>query len=266
MPGNPSLTILALGDLVGKPGRQALARALPALIEETSAGFVMVNAENASGGLGLKPEEADELLRLPVSVLTSGNHIWKHKDIRGYLDKSDRVLRPANFPAGTPGRGWTVATAADSTPVAVLNLQGLLFMESLDCPFRTADALLVEIQARAKVILVDFHAEATSEKKALGLHLDGRISALVGTHTHVPTADAEVLPGGSGYLTDLGMCGAADSVIGVRSDLAIERFLTHLPTPFQVARDRPQLQGAVIQVDPASGRCLAIERRTWPAD
>ena len=263
MPADEKFSILALGDLMGKPGRRAVAGSLPGLIEQTGAGFVLVNGENASGGLGLTPREADELLALPISVITTGNHIWKHKEIRADLDDDHRVLRPANYPDEAPGKGWIVIDGPGGVAVGVLNLQGLLFMENLACPFRTADRALEQLRRQANVILVDFHAEATSEKRALGHYLDGRVSAVVGTHTHVPTADAEVLPGGTGYLTDLGMCGATDSVIGVRKEPAIERFVTKLPTKFQVANARPQIQGALIQVDPGTGKCLAIEQRTW---
>ncbi len=265
MPADDALVILALGDVVGKPGRRALSTTLPGLVEQTGAGFVMVNGENASGGLGLRAVEADALLECGASVITSGNHIWKHRDIRAYLDESQRVIRPANYPPEAPGRGAVVGQAKDGTKVATLNLQGLLFMEDLDCPFRVADALLPGLRAETPIVLVDFHAEATSEKRALGFHLDGRVTAVMGTHTHVPTADAEVLAGGTGYLTDLGMCGPADSVIGVDKKPAVARFTTRLPTPFGVAKGRCHLQGAVLRVDRKSGRCLEIERHTWEA-
>ncbi len=264
MPADGGLTVLALGDVVGKPGRRALADKIGELVAETGAGFVLVNGENASGGLGLRPAEAEEMLALPIDVLSSGNHIWRYKEIRDYLDDSDRLLRPANYPPGSPGRGFTVQQAADGTPVAVLNLQGLLFMEDIDCPFRCAAELLGRIRDQAAVVLVDFHAEATSEKRALGHYLDGRVSAVLGSHTHVPTADAEVLTGGTGYLSDMGMCGPTDSVIGVRKQPAVDRFLTRLPSPFQVANGGLKLQGAVLQIDPASGRCQRIDQRSWP--
>lgn len=266
MPAESPLTILVLGDVVGKPGRQALGRRLQSIIDELGADFVLVNGENASGGLGLRPKEADELLALPIDVMTTGNHIWRHKEIRAYLDDSQRVVRPANFPPSAPGKGQTVVDAKTGPSVGVLNLQGLLFMDDLDCPFRTADRILADLRSQAKIILVDIHAEATSEKRALGHYLDGRVSAVFGTHTHIPTADAEVLPGGTGYLTDLGMCGSTDSVIGVRKQPAIARFVTRLPSQFQVAKGRERLQGAVLQVDPTSGKCSSIQQRSWAAE
>ncbi len=266
MPNSKSFTILALGDVVGKPGRQALASYLPRLIAESGAQFVVVNAENASGGLGLKPQEANELLQLPIDVLTSGNHIWKHKEIVAFIDSQPRLLRPANYPEHTPGRGHGVFISKDGVPVGVLNLEGTLFMNPLPCPFRCADRALPILREQTAITLVDFHAEATSEKRALGHYLDGRISVMVGTHTHIPTADAEVLAGGSGYQTDLGMCGPTDSVIGVSKREAIERFLTKLPTGFQVARQGVRLQGALIRINPDSGRCLDIIQRSWPVN
>ncbi|MBW2702514.1 MAG: TIGR00282 family metallophosphoesterase [Deltaproteobacteria bacterium] len=263
---NDTLTVLMLGDVFGKPGRRALAERLPDLKTETGAGFVVVNGENAAGGLGLTPEICEELLRLPIDVITSGNHIWKHKDLIQTLENEPRLLRPANYPEGAPGRGEAVIDSADGIPVGVINLQGLLFIAPLPCPFREADRSVERIKKRTPIILVDFHAEATSEKRALGMHLEGRVSAVVGTHTHVPTADAEVLPGGTGYQSDLGMCGPTDSVIGVNKTNAIRRFMTGRPSPFQVAKGRLRLQGAVMDIDPTTGRCLRIEQRCWNAD
>ncbi|MBN2495790.1 MAG: YmdB family metallophosphoesterase [Deltaproteobacteria bacterium] len=261
-----AFTALLLGDVFGKPGRQALAKQLPSILEQTGARFTIANAENASGGIGLTPEVADELLGLGIDVLTSGNHIWKHKEIRPYLDGESRLLRPANYPSGSPGRGARVFSGPESIPIGVVNLQGLLFMDALACPFRTADDLLHALHPRTRIILVDFHAEATSEKRAMGHYLDGRVTAIVGTHTHIPTADAEILPGGTGYLSDLGMCGPTDSVIGVRKESAIQRFTTRLPHPFQVARKGLQIQGALVRIDPDSGSCLDISQRSWPVD
>ena len=266
MPAERPVRILLLGDIIGKPGRRALGKHLPGLVEELDVDLVVANAENASGGLGLTPKVAGELLGMGIHVLTSGNHIWKHKEIRPYLEDEPRLLRPANYPAGAPGRGSGVYTTAAGIEVGVINLEGQLFMSPLPSPFREADRLIERLRGRARIIVVDFHAEATSEKRALGLYLDGRITALVGTHTHVPTADAEVLPQGSGYLSDLGMCGTTDSVIGVRKEQAISRFVTQLPSSFQVARGRLQIQGALVTADPASGRCLEISRHTWPGE
>jgi metallophosphoesterase (TIGR00282 family) len=263
MPNNGKLVILALGDVVGKPGRKALAGNLEALIEECNADFVLANGENASGGLGITPQVAEELLSLPIDMLTSGNHIWKHKEIKKYLETQEKLLRPANYPEGSPGRGAGLYRAKTGVTVGVLNLEGLLFMNALPCPFRTADSELEALRQQTPLVIVDFHAEATSEKRALGHYLDGRVTAVVGTHTHIPTADAEVLPGGTGYITDLGMCGPTDSVIGVRKEHAIARFTDKLPTAFQVAKDRVQIQGVVIVADAQTGKCLEINQRTW---
>jgi len=262
MPSEP-FRILALGDVVGKPGRQALAGHLARWRQECRADFVIVNAENAAGGVGVTPEVAREMLELPIDVLTSGNHIWKYRQIEPFLDQEPRLLRPANYPEGTPGRGWGVFASGRGPRVGVLNLEGQLFMGPLPCPFRAADEALAPIRSQTPIVLVDFHAEATSEKRALGRYLDGRASAMWGTHTHVPTADAEVLPGGTGYQTDLGMCGPADSVIGVDSADALQRFLSKRHSPFELARGRVQAQGVLIVVDPDSGRCLGMARKEW---
>lgn len=263
MPSRGSLNILALGDIIGKPGRKALAQHLDALIQECNADFVLANGENASGGLGITPQVAEELLSLPIDMLTSGNHIWKHKEIKGYLNSQEKLLRPANYPEGSPGRGSGLYQAQNGMTVGVLNLEGLLFMSSLPCPFKTADRELEALRKETPLCIVDFHAEATSEKRALGHYLDGRVTAVLGTHTHIPTADAEVLPGGTGYITDLGMCGPTDSVIGVRKEHAIARFTDKLPTGFQVAKERVQIQGVVIVADTQTGKCLEITQRTW---
>jgi 2',3'-cyclic-nucleotide 2'-phosphodiesterase len=263
MPVDASFRILALGDVIGKPGRKALGKHLARIVTETGADFVVVNGENAAGGLGITPEIVDEFLKLPIDVITSGNHIWKHKEITDTLNSSLPLLRPANYPLGTPGRGAGIFRSKKDISVGVINLEGLLFMSPLSCPFHTADHEIDRLKQEAEILLVDFHAEATSEKRALGHYLDGRISALVGTHTHVPTADAEILPGGTGYLTDLGMCGAHDSVIGIRKQDAIRRFLSRMPTSFQVAEDDVRLQGALIDVDPRTGRCLDIAQKAW---
>jgi metallophosphoesterase (TIGR00282 family) len=243
-----------------------LATRLESIVAECQADFVVANGENASGGLGITPAVSDELLRLPIDVLTSGNHIWKHKEIRSYLDGEQRLLRPLNYPTGTPGKGSGVFSTRDGVSVGVINLEGTLFMSPLRCPFHTVDEEISSLRHRASLVLVDFHAEATSEKRAMGHFLDGRVTAMVGTHTHVPTADAEILPGGTGYLTDLGMCGPTDSVIGIRKEQAIARFTTRLPSPFQVANGRIRLQGILIVADPSSGKCLEISQKIWKAE
>ncbi len=266
MPGRQECRILALGDVFGNPGRKEISRQLGRIVEEEKIDFVMANGENASGGLGITPAVADELLDLGIDVLTSGNHIWKHKEIQSYLGNQPRLLRPANYPTGAPGKGSGVFQSRDGLSIGVMSLEGRLFMSPLPCPFRAAEVELESLRKKTSLILVDLHAEATSEKRALGHYLDGRVTAVLGTHTHIPTADAEVLPGGTGYLTDLGMCGPTDSVIGIRKEQAIERFLTQLPSPFQVASGRVRLQGALINADPQTGKCLQILQKTWQGE
>ncbi len=253
------MNILFIGDIVGAPGRRAVKELLPRAVDQYAIDLVVANGENASGGLGITPQVADQLLDLDIDVLTSGNHIWKHKDILPYLDETDRLLRPANYPPKTPGRGVTVVETAAGEPVAIINLEGRVFMNAIECPFRTVDQVLGTLAPEVKIILVDMHAEATSEKQALGWFLDGRVSAVVGTHTHVQTADERLLPGGSGYLSDAGMTGPVDSVIGMRREIILERFLTARPQPFRVADQNIQLQGVVLQVD-SQGRCRELTR------
>jgi metallophosphoesterase (TIGR00282 family) len=224
---------------------------------------VVANGENASGGIGITPQVADQFLGEGVDLLTSGNHIWKHKEILPYLNDTDRLLRPANYPPETPGRGLAMVETAAGEPVAIINLEGRVFMNALECPFRTADQLLQTLPPEVKVILVDMHAEATSEKQALGWYLDGRVSAMVGTHTHVQTADERILPGGTGYISDVGMTGPVDSVIGMNREIIMERFLTQRPHPFKVATQNLQLQGVVLKID-AGGRCQEIIRVMLP--
>jgi metallophosphoesterase (TIGR00282 family) len=254
------MRVLFLGDVVGKPGRRAVVESTPHLIATESLDFVIANCENASGGVGVDPRAASELLKAGVDVLTSGNHIWAKRDVVDYLRDSDVLIRPLNFAPGVPGRGWTVRPSRSGVPIAVVNLIGRVFMNNYDCPFRAADAALETIGARARVVIVDMHAEATSEKAAMGWHLDGRVSAVVGSHTHVQTADERVLPDGTAYLTDAGMCGPRDSVIGVKRELVLDRFLTQMPTRFEVATGPAMLQGAIIDVDEATGRARAITR------
>jgi metallophosphoesterase (TIGR00282 family) len=225
--------------------------------------LVVANGENASGGLGITPQVADQLLAQGIDVLTSGNHIWKHKEIIPYLESTDRLLRPANYPPETPGRGYAIVETAAGEAAAVINLEGRVFMNPLECPFRTVDRVLEAIPKEVKVILVDMHAEATSEKQAMGWHLDGRVSAILGTHTHVQTADERILPAGSGYISDAGMTGPVDSVIGMKREIILERFLSQRPQPFKVATQNIQLQGVIVKID-ASGRCLEISRVHLP--
>jgi metallophosphoesterase (TIGR00282 family) len=245
--------ILAIGDVIGKPGRKALSQLLPGLRQQYGIDLVMVNGENAAGGIGLTVETAREMLDAGADVLTSGNHIWKHREIYPYLDSDMPLLRPLNYPPGVPGRGYLVIGQ-----VAVVNLIGRVFIGDLDCPFRAMDALLASL--KPKIIIVDFHAEATSEKVALGRYLDGRVSAVLGTHTHVGTTDAQVLPGGTAYVSDIGMTGPLDSVIGDDAEAAIQRFLTRLPHRLSVGKGKIALNGMVVEIDDDTGKALSIER------
>ena len=255
------MRLLFLGDVVGRPGRRALAALVPRLAAQEDIEFVIANCENASGGKGVDPRSADELHEAGVDVLTSGNHVWQNREIVPYMRESGRLLRPLNFPPGVPGVGWTVQrTRRSEARVAVLNLIGRVFMAPVDCPFRAADEALADIRREASIVFVDMHAEATSEKVAMGRFLDGRVSAIVGSHTHIQTADETVLPGGSAYLTDAGMCGPEDSVLGVRTDRVVERFLTQMPTRFEVATGAVLVQGAVIDIDGETGRARSIRR------
>ncbi len=252
--------LLFIGDIVGKPGRQAVARELHRLVDRHRIDLVIANGENASGGFGITAETAKELFEMGVNLFTSGNHIWDKKDALEYITREERLIRPANYPPGTPGQGSAVIKTAGGLKVGVINLEGRVFMNNLDCPFRTADREVERLRQETPVILVDFHAEATSEKSSLGWYLDGRVSAVIGTHTHVQTADERILTEGTAYLTDAGMTGAFESVIGVRKDEPIRKFLTQRPTKFEVAKKDIRLNGVVIEVDEVSGRALAIER------
>jgi metallophosphoesterase (TIGR00282 family) len=255
--------ILFIGDIVGAPGRRAVEEFLDRIVDRHAIDLVVANGENAAGGIGITPQVAEQLFSLRIDVLTSGNHIWKHKEIIPYLEDTDRLLRPANYPPGTPGQGCTIVETAAGEPAAIVNLEGRVFMSTLECPFRTGDQTLREIPPEVKVILVDMHAEATSEKLALGWHLDGRVSAVVGTHTHVQTADERILPRGTGYITDAGMTGPVDSVIGMKKEVILERFLSMRPQPFKVASQNLQLQGVVLNID-SQGRCREITRLQLP--
>ena len=254
------MRVLFLGDVVGKPGRKAVTEAVPHLIATAGIDFAIANCENASGGVGVDPRAASELLQAGVDVLTSGNHIWAKRDIVDYLRDSDVLLRPLNFAPLTPGRGVTIKRSRAGAEVAVVNLIGRVFMGTYDCPFRAADAALESLRSRTPIVIVDMHAEATSEKVAMGWHLDGRVTAVLGSHTHVQTADDRILPQGTAYITDAGMCGPRDSVIGVKRDLVLQRFLTQMPVRFEVASGPALLQGALIDVDEGSGRARSITR------
>lgn len=254
--------ILFIGDIFGQPGRRVVKEKLPELVKEFNPDLILANGENAAAGFGITPALAEELLGLGIAVLTSGNHIWDKKEIMPYLSDPAhaRLLRPANYPGQAPGRGLFVGKNSSGVPYAVLNLQGRVFMTSLDCPFRAADALLESIPASVKIRIVDAHAEATSEKIALGWYLDGRVTAVLGTHTHVPTADERVLPKGTAYITDLGMSGPYNSVIGVEKEQVIRKFLDQMPARFEVAKEDARLSGVLIEADPESGQARGIER------
>ena len=260
------MKLLFVGDLIGKPGRQAVRRLLPGLVDRHRADYVVVNVENAAGGFGVTPDVLAELADLPIHCLTSGNHIWDKKEGVELLSREPRLLRPANYPDGNPGAGVHVGETAAGIQVAVLNLEGQVFMKNVDSPFRAADRLLAALPPAVKVIFVDVHAEATSEKQALAFYLDGRVSAVCGTHTHVPTADERVLPGGTALLTDVGMTGPYDSVIGFRADKVISRFLLQTPVALEVAKRDLRLAAALIDIDEQTGKARGIERMLIPTE
>lgn len=253
------IKMLFFGDIIGRPGRRILARYLDELKKEHQPDLIIANAENAAGGVGITPEVAQELLKM-VDVLTSGNHIWDKKEGIPFLETEPRILRPANYPSGNPGRGDYLFSIDNEIKIAILNLQGRVFMEPIDCPFRVADEMVKRLRAITPIIVVDFHAEATSEKQALGWYLDGRVSAVIGTHTHVPTADERILPGGTAFITDVGMVGAQNSVIGIRRDQALARFLTSRPQRFEPAKEGAILSALVVEIATDSGRALAVKR------
>lgn len=254
------MRVLILGDVVGKPGRRAIRDLVPSLVQKERVDLVLANAENAAGGMGVDVKSAEELFAGGVHVLTSGNHVWKKKEIYRYLESHPSLLRPANYPDGAPGRGW-IAWQNGAVRALIVNLQGRVFMPGhVDDPFRCVDSILQRHGDFSPVILVDMHAEATSEKSAMGWFLDGRVSAVYGTHTHVQTADERILPGGTAYITDLGMCGPLDSVIGIEKDTVIQGFLSQLPCKFEVARENVVLQGIVLEVDEATGKARDIRR------
>jgi metallophosphoesterase (TIGR00282 family) len=254
---NNELKVLFLGDIVGGPGRLSVKAFLE--IHKKKYDFVFANCENATSGKGLNPTHLADLLSYGIDVLTSGNHIWYHKEILPYL-KEKPVVRPLNYPPGTPGEGYTIFRTHNGLNIAVLNVMGRVFINELDCPFRGIDAVLEEISKDIKIILVDFHAETTSEKRAMGFYLDGRVSAMVGTHTHVQTNDFKILAGGLGYITDAGMCGTEDSVIGVETELVLQRYLTNMPTFFKVAeKGQKRVDWVSMTIDCSTGKTNQIQ-------
>jgi metallophosphoesterase (TIGR00282 family) len=252
-----------VGDVMGSAGRKALHRHLERLVDSENVDFVVANIENAAGGFGVTPAILEELDELPVNVWTTGNHVWDKKEGVPLLDAHPTLLRPANYPEGNPGRGLCVETTAAGIPVAVMNLQGQVMMPPIDNPFRVADRLLEQLREErrdVRVVLVDMHAEATSEKQGIAYYLDGRVTAVLGTHTHVPTADERVLPKGTALQTDVGMTGPYESIIGMRPEKILERFLMNTPRPFEPAKRDVQLRGALVDADEMSGRAIAIRR------
>jgi metallophosphoesterase (TIGR00282 family) len=261
------MRILILGDVMGRPARRAVARLVPPLIKEEKIDLAIANAENAAGGMGVDLKSAGELFGAGLHVLTSGNHIWKKKEIFQYLDTKPNLIRPANYPEGAPGHGWCAWQNQSGLTALIINIQGRVFMpHHVEDPFRCIDKILREHGAHSPVVIVDVHAEATSEKNALGWHLNGRASVVYGTHTHVQTADERILPGGTAYITDLGLCGAFNSVIGMERDIVIEGFITQLPRRFEVSEDNVVLQGIIVDIDEHTGKARSIRRLRHHAD
>jgi metallophosphoesterase (TIGR00282 family) len=258
-----SLTVLCVGDVFGEPGRRAIQLLLPKIRKQHEVDLAVVNVENAASGAGVTPPIARAFLEQGVDVMTSGNHIWDKREIVEYIVKENLLLRPANYPPGTPGAG-SIVLKAGPHKVAVLNVMGRVFLPQLDCPFRKSDEEVARLSQETPIIIVDAHCEATSESQALGWYLDGRVSAVVGTHRHVQTADERLLPKGTAYITDLGMTGPTESVIGVDPEIALSRFLTQMPNRFEPAKGPAALHGAIIRIDPETGRALSIERLRVP--
>jgi metallophosphoesterase (TIGR00282 family) len=257
------MRILFIGDIVGRPGRELIRQGLPGLVDYHAVDLVIANAENAAAGFGITREIGDQLLEWGVDVMTSGNHIWDKKEALDYIGAESRLLRPANYPAGAPGNGSYLARANDGRTVGVVNVMGRVFMPLLDDPFAVVLKEIEALKGRTRIVFVDFHAEATSEKIAMGWHLDGKVTAVVGTHTHVQTADERILPNGTAYLTDVGMTGPHDSVIGVDIHAALGRFINGLPAKFDTATGNPRLNAVVVDVDDHTGRATDIERLSY---
>lgn len=254
------MRILFIGDIFGKPGRDIAQKAIPALVRHRDIDLVIANVENSAAGFGVTGDIAETILGYGVDVMTSGNHIWDKKEVLDYIPRQPRLLRPANYPAGVPGRGTWIGKTKSGEPVAVVNVMGRVFMAPLDDPFAVVLREIESARGKARIVIVDFHAEATSEKVAMGWHLDGRVTAIFGTHTHVQTADDRVLPKGTAYLTDVGMTGPHDSIIGVTIEAALGRFVNGMPARFEAATGPGRLNGIIITADPATGKALGIER------
>ena len=254
------MRILFIGDVVGEPGRRAIRELVPKLKSSEKLDFVIANSENIAAGSGVTPSLADELFDSGVDVLTSGDHIWKRKEVLDYIGTSNRLLRPANYPEGAPGLGATVIKSESGESVGVINLIGRVFMQSVDCPFKIAKKEVESLKRKSRIIIVDMHAEATSEKVALGWYLDGEVSAVIGTHTHIQTADEKILPGGTAFISDAGMTGPYDGVIGRKKEQILARFLSQMPTKFEMAEGDIQLHGVVIDIDDKTGKADSIKR------
>jgi len=252
------MKILFIGDIVGRPGRDCLFLRYQKIKDKFGISFSIVNVENAAGGFGITPKIADSFLSLGIDVMTSGNHIWDKKEIIEYIKIENRLLRPANYPSDVPGRGGCIAKTANGLKVGVLNLCGRVFMDSVDCPFRIAESEIAKLKNKTNILIVDFHAEATSEKIAMGWFLNGKVSAVIGTHTHVRTCDAQILSKGTAYITDVGMTGPFDSVIGIEKEIIIERFLSQMPKRFVPAKGDIRLSAVIIDIDEKSGKALSI--------
>ena len=257
------MRILFIGDIVGKPGRDLLRKGLRSLVDHFGVEFVIANVENSAAGFGITKDIGDSIVEWGVDVMTSGNHIWDKKEVLDYIPTEPRLLRPANYPAGVPGRGAYVAESGDGRAVGVINVMGRVFMLSIDDPFQVVLREIEAMRARTRIIIVDFHAEATSEKIAMGWHLDGKVTLVVGTHTHVQTADERILPNGTAYLTDAGMTGPHDSIIGMEREPALARFLNGMPSRFEPATGNPRLNGVIVDADDKTGRAVAVRRVSY---
>jgi len=255
--------ILFIADIIGKPGREVVENILPKMRKEESIQFVIANCENAAGGFGLTPKISREVFTAGVDAITMGNHVWARREILEIIEK-ENILRPANFPAEVPGKGWAIIQANSGAKVGIINLMGRVYMSTLDCPFRTADRIIDEINKETKIIVVDMHAEITSEKVAMGWYLDGKVSAVIGTHTHVPTADERILPQGTAYITDIGMTGPLDSIIGIKKEIILKKYLTQMPIRFEVAKDDLVFAGALVEIDENTGKAKSIRRIAKP--
>jgi len=257
------MRILFIGDIIGRPGRELVRKGLRPLVEHHRADFVIANAENSAAGFGVTKDIGDTLLEYGVDLMTSGNHVWDKKEAIDYIATQPKLLRPANYPAGVPGRGSYVAQTGDGRAVGVINVMGRVFMQAIDDPFAVVLKEIDAVKARTRVIVVDFHAEATSEKIAMGWHLDGKATLVVGTHTHVQTADERILPNGTAYLTDAGMTGGHDSIIGMEREPALYRFLTGMPSKFEPATGNPRLNGVLVEADDKTGRAISVTRLSY---